>query len=620
LTADTRDFDRAMDRSEKGMGRFGSAVKLGAIGAGAAIGVSLYKAAKIGFGEFAEGQRVAAQTGAVLKSTGGVANVTAKEVDKLSTSLMRKSGVDDGQVKTGANMLLTFTKIRNETGAGNRIFDQATKATLNLSVAMGKDMQSSALLVGKALNDPIKGMASLGRAGVQFTEEQKATIKTLVATGDTMGAQKVILKELETQFGGSAEAAGQTFGGQINIAKESLTNLAGEGVGKLMPKLTDFATWITETALPKLKDFVKGLTGNESVKGALKGVKEFLDESFFPAIKGIAKVFTTALGTVKKVLDEKKPELETIFGGIKAAAEGIYTIFNAVIIPGLKEIFKEGGVFDIAFGLAITIIAGVVTAVTKISGAIKTTFEAVDKFMTKTAIPAFEKAWGLIKAPIDAVLESVRAILDTIKDVVKWIGKIKVPGVGSGPSIEEIFPGKGSSELAGAAVSGVNSGLWDEVALGKGMGLTLTSGFRPGDPGDHGKHNAVDMAGPASTMASYAMAVMGRPGVKDVIYGGLNFWQDNGRRILGWAGNEALRSDHYDHVHASIFDKGGWLAPFSKTLAINRTPHWEPVGPPGRAGGLTIEVHNHGTVIEQARWQEEIVYAIRRARNLGWAI
>ena len=60
---------------------------------------------------------------------GGSANVTAKQVDKLSASLMEKSGVDDEVIQSGENMLLTFTKIRNEAGKGNDIFNQATKAT-----------------------------------------------------------------------------------------------------------------------------------------------------------------------------------------------------------------------------------------------------------------------------------------------------------------------------------------------------------------------------------------------------------------------------------------------------------------------------------------------------------
>ena len=50
----------------------------------------------------------------------------------------------------------------------------------------------------------------------------------------------------------------------------------------------------------------------------------------------------------------------------------------------------------------------------------------------------------------------------------------------------------------------------------------------------------------------------GRSGSKDVFYGYHSRWQDNGRMISGWGGNEDIRGTHLDHVHYSVFDKGGW--------------------------------------------------------------
>ena len=87
------------------------------------IAYGLGKVAKIGWDEFNEGQKVsAAQTNAVLKSTGGVANVTGEQVRKLADKIMRYSGIDDEAVASGENLLLTFKNIRNEVGKGNDIF------------------------------------------------------------------------------------------------------------------------------------------------------------------------------------------------------------------------------------------------------------------------------------------------------------------------------------------------------------------------------------------------------------------------------------------------------------------------------------------------------------------
>jgi hypothetical protein len=206
-------FGRNIDQTDSKMRRLGgSFASFGKTAAkGLAIGIAAGGVALAAFGKSAidqarEAQKVAGQTEAVIKSTGGAAKVTAGQVADLADALSMKAGIDDEAIQSGENMLLTFRNIRNEAGKGNKIFDQATKASLDLSVAMGKDLTSSSLMVGKALNDPIAGMTALGRAGVQLTDQQKANITSMVEQGDTMGAQKVILRELNAEFKGSAAA------------------------------------------------------------------------------------------------------------------------------------------------------------------------------------------------------------------------------------------------------------------------------------------------------------------------------------------------------------------------------------------------------------------------------
>jgi hypothetical protein len=239
IGVDTKGLQRGLTGARGQLARFG---KIAAVAAGAAALGGLVKTIQIGTEEFMEQQKVAAQTGAVLKSTGGIAKVTADEISTLAESLMRKSGVDDEAIQSGQNLLLTFTKIRNEQGKGNDIFNQATRAMLDLSVAMGKDLPSSAILVGKALNDPIRGATALTRAGVQLTEGQRNQIKAFVESGRVMDAQKIILRELTTQFGGSAAAVGKTLPGQLNILRQTFSNLAGELVARFMPAVANAAT------------------------------------------------------------------------------------------------------------------------------------------------------------------------------------------------------------------------------------------------------------------------------------------------------------------------------------------------------------------------------------------
>jgi hypothetical protein len=264
--------------------------------------------------------------------------VSAKQVDTLAQSLLRKSGVDDEVIKSGENVLLTFRNIRNVAGEGNDVFNQATTATLNLSVALGKDMSSSAILVGKALNDPIKGMTALSRAGIQFTADQKETIKTMVATGDVMGAQKIILGELTAEFGGSAAAAGKTFSGQMDIARESLKNVGADILGMAMPALKGFASGLTDV-VGKVGEFADKLGDAHGLQAKLGVVTSTLTgwaTGAFDAISGafarinwgaVWDVVSAALAKVPDVVGAIGSALFSVagkvFGGLKAAFDAI---------------------------------------------------------------------------------------------------------------------------------------------------------------------------------------------------------------------------------------------------------------------------------------------------------
>lgn len=205
-----------------------------------------------------EAEKVQAQLAAVLKSTGGAAGLTADDVNSLATSLSELTPYEDDVIVSAENMLLTFTKI------GKDIFPQATETVLNMATAMGGDLQGASIQLGKALNDPIAGVGALSRVGVQFTEDQKAMIKTLVESGDTMGAQKIILQELQTEFGGAAKAAGTTFAGQLEILKNQFGNVKDEIGTALIPVLRDL---VTEYG-PQLIKFAKEFSAWMKTEGA----------------------------------------------------------------------------------------------------------------------------------------------------------------------------------------------------------------------------------------------------------------------------------------------------------------------------------------------------------------
>lgn len=158
---------------------------------------------------YEDSENALAQLNAALASTDHAAGLSSKQLIELSQSLQKTTTYSDEAVLSVENLLLTFTNITGST------FTAATGAVLDMATAMGMDAQNAALSLGKALNDPILGVSSLARQGVQFSDRQKEVIATMVKTGDTLGAQKLILEELGKEFGGRATAQAKTFQGQM---------------------------------------------------------------------------------------------------------------------------------------------------------------------------------------------------------------------------------------------------------------------------------------------------------------------------------------------------------------------------------------------------------------------
>lgn len=209
----------------------------------AALGVAM-GAASIGksiIGATVRQEQALAQLEQRLKSTGGAAGLTSQELQDMARAMQQVTTFGDEVVMEGQALLLTFTQI------GKDVFPAATETMLNMSVAMNQGLKESAIQLGKALNDPIKGVTALRRVGVQLTEAQEEQIRAFVEMNDVAGAQRIILKELEVQMGGSARAARDTLGGAIDGLKNAFGDLLeGDSKGGGVRGATDAINDLTD--------------------------------------------------------------------------------------------------------------------------------------------------------------------------------------------------------------------------------------------------------------------------------------------------------------------------------------------------------------------------------------
>ena len=292
------------------------AATAGVVGAG----IVLAKLSKDSIGEAREAQKVGAITRREIKATGGVANISARQVGRLTSAISRKVGIDDEAIQSGANLLLTFKNVHNEVGRGNDIFGQATRAAVDLSAGGYGSIESASKMLGKALNDPLKGITALSKGGVTFSEQQTDQITNLVEQNDLLDAQKIILGEVQSQVGGVARAQA-TWGDK---AKVSIGNIE-EGLGTAVLPLLDRAEkWFVQKGTPVLEDWVgvfekRGVPAIEHgvdvfQKKAVPAIGDFLDEAR-PLAKSILPAIGTGLSTAADAFKVIAPKAKAVFDG-----------------------------------------------------------------------------------------------------------------------------------------------------------------------------------------------------------------------------------------------------------------------------------------------------------------
>lgn len=239
-----KDFDDYANKHQSLVSKCMAHWQLFAAAGAVAFGV-VAGAAAVGIKEYAEHEKAMAQVETGIKSTGSAAGVTAKELEKYADIVQRKVAIDDEDILNMQSILLTFPLIKNQVGATNDVFNQASTAALDLSTRLGKDLPSAAIMIGKALSDPIAGVTALRRVGVMLNDQQKENIKTMVEQGNLLGAQKIILAELTTEVGGSAEAYGKTLPGSLDKVKFAFADMAETLVSNNLPAFKKVANEIS---------------------------------------------------------------------------------------------------------------------------------------------------------------------------------------------------------------------------------------------------------------------------------------------------------------------------------------------------------------------------------------
>lgn len=243
------------------------------------------------------------QVNARLKMVGDTAGVTFDQLSQAAQQFQRDTLFGDEQIlRDVSTQLLTFTNI-----TGKELM-KAQEAILDVATVTKQDLKSTAIQLGKALNDPVANLGALGRTGIQFSEQQKKVIKALSKSGRLAEAQALILEELKNQYGGAAKAAGDTnpyikFSNTLGDIAEEFGQIIHEMLIPLMKVLVKVGQYIQDMPTP-MKKLIVVIGAVAAAIGPLLFVFGSLGllvsgaMTFFTSLAGVLTAIPAVIGAV----------------------------------------------------------------------------------------------------------------------------------------------------------------------------------------------------------------------------------------------------------------------------------------------------------------------------------
>ena len=303
----------------EGMGQF---VKMGAGLVGVQMGMEGVKSAvHFAVDSFMEAERAGALFTSAVNSSGIAAQLSADHMRSFASELSDVTTYSKHAIESVEAMLLRF-------GVAPKDIDGATQATLDFSSAMGRDAESSAFILAKAIDGTI---TNLHRYGIDLN------LSAIPATERATA----VLDAFNKKFAGTAEAMAKTSSGEIQQLKNQMSELAAE-VGKVivgkgtpgeaviygitqdlkaMTKETDDITSWSHLIYMQFGDFTLSMhqMTEEGRKREIKSLNDYLDRRVALTKQGVTQEVKAIQELMAGVQNEKSSgvsssTLDALFG------------------------------------------------------------------------------------------------------------------------------------------------------------------------------------------------------------------------------------------------------------------------------------------------------------------
>lgn len=417
--------DKGIKKIEGELGGLGKTLgKIGGLIAGAFSVVAITSFAKESVLAAEAVETANARIGQIAKSMDLFGKETTAVTDRLVKFAEANEltvAVDAEVIKATQAKLLTFKELAKTADETGGAFDRATLAAVDLAAAGFGSAEGNAVQLGKALNDPIKGIAALNRSGITFTQIEREKIKALVESGETLKAQDMILKAIETQVGGTAAATADASV-QMGLAFDNVKESVGMA---LLPAFQD----LTKSLIPVIQDLGPKLGKVFEAFAPIIGKVADVLPTLIDALIPVADVFADFAVLILEIASDFMPILLAIF---EAFAPVIKTI-----LPVLAEFLRD-------------LIEPLVPALLKLIEAFMPLLEAILPVLTElleALLPVFTMLLDeAIQALIPVITNLIAAFVPLLKDILPVLTSILqelvIPAIKTmGSVVTQVFTG-----------------------------------------------------------------------------------------------------------------------------------------------------------------------------------
>ena len=173
-----------------------------------------------------------------LKASGQEVDRLSKKYQQLAADLQATTTFGDEDLLGAASTLTRLATISEEQ------MPRILELTADWAAFLGKDVASAARDIGRSMSDPVRNLSLLGRYGVQITDELKAGLAALIATGRLEEARLVVWQALHKVVGGAAAELAAVETGKWIQLKNTVGDLLELFGKRIIERLQPLRKWL----------------------------------------------------------------------------------------------------------------------------------------------------------------------------------------------------------------------------------------------------------------------------------------------------------------------------------------------------------------------------------------